>query len=134
MIYVSTAAAQTLTTGQSLTFTLNWHTKGCRTCFRNNGSSITTAPNGVYLVHFNANITGTVAAGLLALSIQADGATVATMNSVPTVAGDLNAVSSFVPILNNCGMGSTITVTNTGTNPIDVPAGATLFVAELKCV
>lgn len=134
MLFASTATAQTLATGQSLSFNLNWKTNGCKTCFNNLGSGISIGANSLYLITFNGNITGSVAAGLLALSIQADGTTVATMNSVPTAAGDLNAVSRTVPLLTNCNNGSTITVTNTGTNPIDIPAGATLFVAQLKQV
>ena len=114
MISLSNTTAQTLTPGQSITFnTVVLHT-GCAECHRANTSSVKLRAKGIYDVHFSANIGATVA-GAAQLSIQLGGDTVneSTMISTTAAAGDLNNVSTAIPVRNCCDDYDRITVTNT---------------------
>lgn len=129
MIVLQTLAAQTLAAGQSLTFARVWQT-GCGECFRNNSSSVIARANGIYRVSFTGNVAGTADATQVQLSVQTAGNTEFTMIETSTLAGDVHNVAGSTDINNCCGLASTITVTNTGTNPVIVSAGALLTVAR----
>lgn len=131
MISLSNTTAQTLTPGQSITFnTVVLHT-GCAECHRANTSSVKLRAKGIYDVHFSANIGATVA-GVAQLSIQLGGDTVneSTMISTTAAAGDLNNVSTAIPVRNCCDDYDRITVTNTGTTTVTVGANPVLFVSR----
>lgn len=132
MIVLRTTAAQTLAVGQSLTFTVSSQF-GCGECFRNNTSAVGTRPSASYTVSFSANVGGTVAAAPVQLSIEVGGGSVLDMISTPAAVGDLNNVAGTTGFSNCCcGMGSSVTVENTGSNPVVVGAGATLYIRSAK--
>lgn len=130
MIVLRTTAAQTLAVGQSLTFTLSSQS-GCGECFRNNTSAVGTRQGAAYAVSFSANVGGTVAAAPVQLSIEVGGGSVLDMISTPAAVGDLNNIAGTTGFSNCCGMGSSVTIENTGANPVVVGAGANLYIRRV---
>lgn len=135
-IVLTTAADQTLLPNQSLIFTRDTQT-GCDVAFRNNSGSLVTRFNSLYDVAFTGNISVATADQPIELSVMVSGTPFFTMQQTPGVADQAVNVSGF-KILNNLGCCSgnnvqaTITVTNTGTNALTVPAGASLSVVARR--
>ena len=129
MVIYSNTAAQTLTTGQSLTLA---KTTGCQcNCSVNptNGSSI--KGSGVFVVAFTGNISGATAGAPVQLSLAINGAVIpgSRMVATPAVAGNVNNVAAVTGFTGyGCCNGTTITVVNTGANPVTVEAKASLVV------
>lgn len=132
MVSVTNLTEQTLQPGQSITFdNVALSTRNCGISFRNGSNAIRTGV-GFFRVDFNGNIGGTTAAAPVQLSIEVGGAALIGTNmiSTPAAVGDLNNVSGGTYFLNNpcIGGGDSVTVTNTGTNPVVVGVGAKLSV------
>lgn len=138
MVVLSNTTAQTLTTGQSLTFDSLRQT-GCSEYFTGSGSSqLFLKQNGTFLVDFTATVTGTTAAAPVQLQLEVNGAPRAeTLRQVTiTAAGDLHtlAFGTAVGTTGNCcfDIGAvSITVTNTGVNPITINPGSAFRVARV---
>lgn len=130
MISVTNTTEQTLQVGQSITFdNIAFQTKSCAESFRNGSSAIRTGI-GLFEVSFGGNIGGTTAAAPVQLSIMVEGAALIGTNmiSTPAAVGDLNSVYREAQFVNSpcIGGGASITVTNTGANPVVVGVGAKL--------
>lgn len=132
MIVLSNTTEQTLQPGQSITFnTVVQHT-GCGESFRNNSGAVgLNAPCAVYEVAFNANVGGTTAAVPVELSIAIGGSplTETAVISTPAAVGDLNNVSASTYLKTERGLSNSISVQNTGANPIVIsPDGLALSI------
>ena len=134
MIEVSNTTAQTLTTGQAITFDKVIFKTGCGECHRTESNSVKLRANGVYEIAFSANIGATTATTAAQLTIQLGGENLndGTMISTTSAAGDLNNVSKTIGVRNCCGDYDRITVVNTGTASINVGAGASLFIKRVS--
>lgn len=131
MIVLTNTTEQTLQVGQSIVFE-RVKQLGCAESFRNNSGSVGLNFVGkVYRVAFSGNVGGTTAAAPVQLAIEIGGAPLAetTMVSTPAAVGDLNNVATATYVQASRGLGNSITVTNTGTNPIVIGANANLNIA-----
>lgn len=132
MLVLSNSTQQTLAPGQSIAFDNEiLHTgctNGCPTESHRNGSATVKLCRGLYRVDFNGNVAGETASVPLQLSIEASGEPLneTTMISTPSAANAFNSVAAGTYIDNRCGLCETISVTNTGTNPIIIGANANL--------
>lgn len=134
MIVLSNTTEQTLQPGQSITFNTVVQRTGCDVCFRNNSGAVgLKAVPGAYDISFNANVGGTTAAAPVQLSIELGGAPLAetTMISTPAAVGDLNNVASSTRVKTIEGLGNSVTVTNTGANPIVIGANPALTIGRV---
>lgn len=140
MLVLSNTAAQTLAAGQSLTFNAIKQSGRCKSELVNGSgtSAVFLKDGGMYLVDFTGTVTGTTAAAPVQLQLQVNGAPLTeTLREVTiTAAGDLHnmAFGTAVSTAGPCGfdIGSpSITVTNTGANPITVNAGFALRVVRV---
>lgn len=131
MIVVSNTAEQTLAPGQTLIFDEIVTQSGCsRCCGRRNTGAVKLQGNAQYNVFFSANVGGTTAAAPVQLSVVYDGSPLpeTTRISTPAAVGDLNAIAAATVIKTCCGCGGSITVVNTGTNPVVVAPNSALMV------
>ena len=138
MVIVSNSAAQTLTTGQSLTFDLRTLKTGCSEYVSDGSSAVYLKSNGLYLVDFSGNVTNQAANALVQLQITVNGQPLANaiMNATPATAGDLWNVSRNTAVDTKAGccfnIGTAyVSVTNTGVNPVIVAPGASLRIGRV---
>ena len=134
MIQLSNTTAQTIATGQSITFNTVLLKTGCAECHRRNTGSVKLcAKNAIYQVNFNANVTGATAATPVQLSIQLGGDTIpeSTMVYTPATANAVGNVSIVLPVRNNCCDYDRVTITNTGTEDVIVSANPTFFIKRI---
>lgn len=130
MVVLSNTTAQTLAAGQSLTFN-SLKQSGCSELVEGSGSTqVYLKSNGMYLVDFSATVTGTTAAAPVQLQLEVNGAAQPeTLREVTiTTAGDLHTLAFGTAVStagNRCfSIGTpSLTITNTGTNPITVNPG-----------
>lgn len=129
MVIYSNTAEQVLAVGQSLTLT---KLSGC-----NCNSQVNPLPGakvrgkGTFGVAFSGNIASATASVPIQLSIAINGAVIPTtqMSDTPAAADTFRNVSTVTGFSGNCCcLGTTITVVNTGTNPVTVAANASLVV------
>ena len=134
MIELSNTTAQTLTTGQAITFDKVIFKTGCGECNRTASNSVKLRANGTYEISFSANIGATTATTAAQLTIQLGGESLydGTMISTTAAAGDLNNVSKTVGVRNCCGDYDRVTIVNTGTASINVGVGASLFIKRVS--
>lgn len=135
VIVLSNTIAQTIQSGQSLTFNTKVLHTGCAECYRNGSGSVgLRANNGVYDCSFKANIASSTAASPIQLALQMDGSPLleTTMISTPSAVDTFNNVScrTFVSTC-CCNGGGTITVVNTGEEPIVVDANPSLVIKRV---
>lgn len=136
MISVTNLTEQTLQVGQSITFDqVVIQSRSCAESFRDGSSAIRTGI-GAFRADFTGNIGGTTAAAPAQLSVSVDGAALlgSNMVSTPAAVGDFNNVSSGGNYFVNTpcvGGGASVTVTNTGVNPVVVAAGSKLSVMRV---
>lgn len=131
MIVLSNSQQQTLLPGQSVTFDLVKLHSGCAECHRQGSSSVKLRAPGIYEVHFNGNISGTVA-GALQLNMELGGEVLpeTLMQSALGTPGDFDNVSATTLVRNCCGDFDRITVTNTGTSDVVVAANSALVISR----
>ena len=133
MIELSNTAAQTLSTGQSITFDSTLLKMGCGECHRTGSGSVRMAGRGVYEVHFSGNITGATPATAVQLSIQVGDETIAatTMTAVPAAANDYTTVSSTILLSNCCMDYGRVKVVNTGSASVTVDANSLFWIRRV---
>ncbi len=134
MIELSNTTAQTLASGQSITFdTVLMHT-GNGECYRKNTGSVKMRANGIYEVKFNGNISGATAGTAVSLAIQQGGVTLpeTAMITTPAVANDVNNVSCSTLIKNCCGDYDRVTIVNTGTADLTISANPTFTIRRVS--
>lgn len=132
MIELSNLNDQTLAANQSVVFDIEILHTGCAECHRpNTGSIALTQKNAIYEVSYNGNIGATTAGSPAQIAIALNGSPLLeTTAIVPTAAaGDLTNVSAetFIPTC-CCNVANSITLTNTGTDPITFAANGRLSV------
>lgn len=134
MIVLTNTLSQTLQPGEVVTFNdVTLHT-GCGEFFRQNSGSIGLKACGIYEVDFSANVGGTVAASPVELTIAiGDSPLLETeMISQPTDATtEFNNISSGTYVATANGVANTITVKNTGVNPIIIAPNPQLRVRRV---
>lgn len=140
MIIVSNTAVQTVQPGQAITFNAIRSKSGRGEAFRPlTGAAITSGtvqilPRSAYKVSFHANVGGTVA-GPVQLNIQFNGSsdlTTTMISEVVTTDTVFNNVSAETGILTGCGCDPiSVTVVNTGANPIIIAANPSLMVSRV---
>lgn len=127
MINATNNVVQTVQPTQNVLFnTNNVVTNACNNCCgwlnHNLGSGIfTLTKQGIYKVHFNANVTNTIAVSAITLDIANSGETIlgGEMVTTPTAVGSFENVSAEVLVRVPCNSSVIITVkNNTPTNPI----------------
>lgn len=129
MVVLSNTTEQTLQPGQALTFDRLVTHSGCGECARNGGPVGLRFGGSIYKVSFHGNVTGATAALPVQLSINVGGAPLAETAMIYTPAA-ANAVGNvgtetYIP---TCGTGNSVTVVNTGENPIIVSPNTALTV------
>lgn len=134
MIEVSNTTAQTLAAGQAITFDKVLLKTGCAECHRANTSSVKLCSRGTYVVSFSSNIGADAATTAVQLPIQLGGDTIigSTMTSTTATSGDLNSVSTTVPVRNYCCDYDRVTIVNTGTTAVTVGVNSTLFIRRVS--
>ena len=129
MVVLSNTNEQTLQPGSSLTFDRLVTHSGCGECARSGGPVNLRFAGSTYRVAFHGNVTGATAAAPVQLAIAIGGAplTETTMIYTPAAANAVGNVGTetYVP---TCSSGNSITITNTGVNPIIVSPGAALTI------
>lgn len=133
MIELSNSNAQTLAANQSVVFDIEILHTGCAECHRpNTGNVSLTQRNAIYEVSYNGNIGATVAGEPAQIAIVLNNSPLLeTTAIVPTAAAeDLTNVSAetFIPTCCCCNVANSITLTNTGTEPITFAANGRLSV------
>ena len=134
MIALSNLTAQTLTTGQSITF----DSTVLRTCssaegHRQSTPAVKLRMPGIYEIHFTGNVSSATASAPVQLAIAISGSVLpgTLMVSTPSTANVENHVHADTIVRNSCGEYDTITITNVGTNPVTVSAGSGLWVKRV---
>jgi hypothetical protein len=134
MILLTNTVAQTIGVGETVTFDEIILHSGCGECHRPNTGSVKLRYNGVYELHFSANIGGETAATLvqLAISVADDPLPETTMTSVPAAVGDLNNVATSTLFKNCCGDYDRVTIRNTGTVPVVIGPNPSFYVKRVS--
>ena len=134
MILLSNDAAQTLAVGESATFSILRQTGSPRNppseLFAQNGTTILLRGGGLYEVGFQANVTGATAAAPVQVSIQFAGGTLDETTAIytPAVASAVGHISTKTFVGTTFPAQSfSVTVTNTGVNPIDISANPLFY-------
>lgn len=132
MVVLSNTAEQTLASGQTLTFDRLVAACGCGECARRGGPVSLRRP-GTYEITFHGNVTGATAALPVELSISVGGAPLAETEMIytPATANAVGNVGTQTYVPTCCGSGNTVTVTNTGENPIIVSPNTALTIARV---
>ena len=136
MVLLTTNVAQTLTTGQSLTFNILRQT-GCSEKAAQGSSTVLLKQNGIYLIDFTANVTTDTATTLVILQLYTNGVGMAdgVMQSTITAANDIQNVAASTAINTRaaCGFGASysVSVTNPGPNPVTIYSGANLRIVRV---
>lgn len=127
MIVLSNATAQTIQPGAAATFdVVKLHT-GCGE-FHRTGSGSVRLRAGPYTFEFTGNVGG--AAGTqpnLAIAVDGDPLLETTMAETVAPATDVHNVHASTKFCNRFG-GSTVTVVNTGSTPVELAANPTLVI------
>ncbi len=134
MIELSNPNAQTLSENQSVIFTSTLLHTGCAECHRTNSASVNLIrKNAIYEISFNCNIGATAADTDAEISVVVDGSPLLeTTSIVPTAAGgDLQNVSAATYVQTCCFPNVIVTLTNTGTAPINIGANPRLTVKRV---
>lgn len=124
MISLSNVAEQVLLPGQSITFDLVLLQTRCGAERHRTGSANTELINGnIFNIDFSANIAGQ-AAGQVQLSIMLDGEALPAASMIEQVAAANNIYNVSRPgvLVRKIGCSNTISVRNTGTTNIILPA------------
>lgn len=131
MISLSNTTEQVLAPGQSITFNLVLLHTGC--CpraerHRTNSANVELVRGDIFEIDFSANIAGE-AAGAIQLSVALNGEALpeSTMISTPAAANELNNVARPGIRVRRLGCSDTVSVRNTGTENIILPANSSLL-------
>lgn len=136
MIILSNSTDQTLAVGESLAFDTETLHCGCTESHRKNTSSVKLRCFGVYDIHFSGNVAGPTAYTQLELTVELGGDPLpeTTMISTPAIVNtEFNNVSTDTAVRSWRGDYDRVTVTNTGTTPVIVRAGAALKIHRMSC-
>lgn len=131
MINLTNTTEQVLLPGQSITFDLVLLHTGC--CpkaerHRTGSANVELVRGDIFNIDFSANIAGE-AAGALQLNVMIDGEALpeSTMISTPAAANELNNVARPGIKVRRLGCSNTVSVRNTGTTNIILPAKSALL-------
>lgn len=139
MIDATNPIVQSVQPGQNVIFTgTNVVTNSCNSCcgwlvHNTNSGIFTITKPGIYRVHFNGNVTNTVAVASITLDITNAGESIAggTMTTTPAALGSYENVSSELLIRVPCNTSVVVTVkNNTATNPILVSQPSLVITRE----
>lgn len=132
MIVLSNSAAQTLAAGQSAVFNITVLKTGYQETHRRNSGLVTVKGGAIYELHFAANISGT-AAGPVQLALALDGEPLPETTMITSIgtAGDLDNAATATLVRTNCCCCATVSVVNSGTEPVIIGANPSLFVKRV---
>lgn len=131
MIVLSNSTAQTLSPGQSMTFDEFLLHTGCGECWRKNTGSVKLRSNGVYEIHFSANVDGATAEGPVELALSLGDAAMPETTMISSVTG-VNNVATATAIKNCCGDYDRVSVKNTGTTTVTISANPVLYIKRVS--
>lgn len=135
MVVLSNTTEQTLQPGQAITFDVLVTNSGCGESARSGGPLNLKCGNAVYELFFKTNLTGPTAAVPLQMSIALGGLALpeTTMIYTPAAADAVGSVATktYVKTLGD-NASNQVTVINSGTNPITIPARAAALTAIRK--
>lgn len=126
MILLTNTVEQTVAPGAAVTFDTVIFQSGNGECHRRGSGGVSMRFNGIYEVHFSANVSGTPP---VELTVEAGGEPLNETVMVSNVAGEQN-VSTMTAIRNCCEGYERITVVNTG-DADAVVANPKLFVRRV---
>ena len=134
VIILTNTDSQVIQPGQSLTFnTVVLHT-GCSECYRVGSGAVTLRQQkSIYEIKFGANIGATTEGETAQLGIVINGSPLveSTMISTTAAAGDLNNVNKNTAVRTYCCGPETCTIVNTGTTPVNIGEGPSLFIRRI---
>lgn len=129
MVVLSNTAAQTLQPGQALTLDRLVTHSGCGECGRS-GGPVGLRHSGFYKITFHGNVTGATSALPVELSVSLGGAPLAETEMIYTpAAADAVGNIGTETYVQTCGSGNSVTIVNTGENPITVSPNSALTVS-----
>ena len=135
MIVLSNSTELTIQPGQSVPFDeIIMKTLNGAECFRNGGSSVKMcARGGIYRLSFSGNVGGTTAATPVQLQLQVSESNLpeTIMISTPAAVGDLNNVAKETYFRTCCCDPDSVSVTNTGTEPVILGIGSSFAVSRV---
>lgn len=134
MIEVTNTRDLTIQPNQAITFDKVIVKTNCA-CFRANAPRVKLNRNGLHKITFAGNVGLETGTGTAQLTIQLGGMNLpeTVMNSVTPAEGLTNHVSTATVVSVCCNNYDTVSVVNTGTAAVVIPAGAVL-IAERLCV
>lgn len=131
MVVLSNTTEQTIQPGQSITLDKLITSSGCGEAARSGGPLILRYNNAVYDLDLKTNLTGPTAAVPLQLSLAVEGGILpeTTVIYTPAAANAVGSVSTqtYIKTFGNNNTpfaNNSVTIVNTGENPITIPAGA----------
>lgn len=129
MLNLSNTTEQLIPAGQSITFDLVLLSTGCAERHRTGSSNTELLSGCVFNIDFSANIANGTGAGEIELSIFLNGEAYpgGNMISTPAAANELNNVARPGIKIKTFGCSNTISVRNTGTDDIILPAKSALL-------
>lgn len=132
MIVLTNSTVQTVSVGQSITFTEDILHTGPGESYRKNTGMVKLRCNGIYEINFSADVSGATASTAVELTVQLGGENLpeTIMISTPSAANEYNSVSTTTAVKNCCGDYDRITIVNTGTTDILV-ANPSLFIKRV---
>lgn len=132
MIVVSNTTAQTVEPGDTLVFNEVIMRRGNCECHRKGSGSVKLRSNGVYEIHFSANIDGATAdaPAQLALNLGESPLLETTMTSSAT---GVNNVATTTALFNCCGDYDRVSVKNIGTVPVTISPNPSLVIHRSGC-
>lgn len=135
MILLTNSTAQTLAPGESVSFDTVLIKTGFGECHRKGSNAVKLHHGGVYEIHFNANVGGTVADSAVGLTIMLgdERLTETGMVSVPAIANtEYNNVAATTAVRNCCCDYDRITVMNTAATTILIDANPALLIHQIS--
>lgn len=136
MILLSNTTAQLLQPGQSITFDKVILHHGCGECHNEQlPKTVKLRKQGVYTLHFSANITSATAGDALQLAIAAGGQPLVetAMNTTPSTANALRNVSTGTYFENCCSDMNRLSVINTGATAVTVAPNTSFMIEHNGC-
>lgn len=133
MIVLTNTAAQTLTSGQLISFNSKQWQTGNGECYYPGSGSVKMRNKGIYKVGFKANVSGGTAGTAVQLAIAVDGVTLAgtTLIYTPASDGAIGNVYCEIPVRNCCCDFDRVSVINNGTMDITIEANPLFWVRRI---
>lgn len=132
MIVLTNTASQTLAPGASMTFDESILHTGCGECWRKTTGAVKLRANGIYEVHFSANVDGATADAPVQLTLSLGENALMLETTMQSSASGFNNIATATAVKNCCGDYDRISVKNTGTTTVTVAANPVLYIKRVS--